>query len=353
MAKGVEDTVFYCFNRLTSANEVGGNPGAPAITPDQFHAFCADLQATRPNTMLTTSTHDTKRSEDVRARIALLSEIPSAWPEAVRRWSAMNERFRNNAMPDRNTEYLLYQTIVGAWPISAERLQRYMEKASREAKQQTSWISPNEEFEKALREFIANACGNDEFQNDVKQFVEPLIEPGRVTSLSQILLKLTCPGVPDIYQGMELWDLSLVDPDNRRPVDYSLRRRLLSEMDHLTIQQILAREEEGLPKMWVIRQALRTRRRYRQAFTSDGDYSPLTGSGSAADHFIAFARSGDIVVIVPRLVLSLDNSWGSTTLKIPPGSWNNQFTGARVTGGAVKLQEILNDFPVALLTCER
>lgn len=353
MAKGVEDTVFYCFNRLASANEVGGNPGAPAITPDQFHAFCADLQATRPNTMLTTSTHDTKRSEDVRARIALLSEIPSAWSEAVRRWSAMNERFRNNAMPDRNTEYLLYQTIVGAWPISAERLQRYMEKASREAKQQTSWISPNEEFEKALREFIANACGNDEFQNDVKQFVEPLIEPGRVTSLSQILLKLTCPGVPDIYQGMELWDLSLVDPDNRRPVDYSLRRRLLSEMDHLTIQQILAREEEGLPKMWVIRQALRTRRRYRQAFTSDGGYSPLTGSGSAADRFIAFARSGDIVVIVPRLVLSLDNSWGSTTLKIPPGSWNNQFTGARVTGGAVKLQEILNDFPVALLTCER
>ena len=149
MAKGVEDTVFYCFNRLTSANEVGGNPGNPAVSPEQFHDFCADLQATRPNTMLTTSTHDTKRSEDVRARIVLLSEIPEAWSEAVRRWSSMNEAFHSGGMPDRNMEYLLYQTMVGAWPISAERLQQYMEKASREAKQQTSWISPNEEFERA------------------------------------------------------------------------------------------------------------------------------------------------------------------------------------------------------------
>ena len=353
MAKGVEDTVFYCFNRLTSANEVGGNPGDPAISPKQFHDFCADLQATRPNTMLATSTHDTKRSEDVRARIALLSEIPDAWAEAVRRWSAMNEHFRSGAMPDRNMEYLLYQTMVGAWPISVERLQQYMEKASREAKQQTSWISPNEEFDKALREFIAKACDNNEFLNDLKQFVEPLIGPARVTSLSQILLKLTCPGVPDIYQGMELWDLSLVDPDNRRPVDYDLRRRLLSEVDHLTARQIREREEEGLPKLWVIRQALKTRRLYPHAFTSGGDYRPLKGEGRAAGNLLAFERTNDVVVIAPRLVLSLGDSWGSTTLTIRPGKWKNQFTRAPVSGGAVKLQELLSDFPVALLVREQ
>ena len=353
MAKGVEDTVFYCFNRLTSANEVGGNPGEPAISPAQFHDFCADLRATRPNTMLATSTHDTKRSEDVRARISLLSEIPDAWSDAVRRWSVMNEAFRRNAMPDRNTEYLLYQTMVGAWPISVERLQQYMEKASREAKQQTSWISPNEEFDKALHDFIAKACANNEFQNDVKQFVQPLIGPARVTSLAQILLKLTCPGVPDIYQGMELWDLSLVDPDNRRPVDYDLRRRLLSEIDFLTAAQIREREEEGLPKMWVIRQALKTRRARPQAFGSVGGYRPLKGAGSAADNLVAFERAGEVIVIVPRLVLSLNNSWGSTTLEIPSGAWKNQFTGTVIPGGTVKLQQALSEFPVSLLVREQ
>jgi (1->4)-alpha-D-glucan 1-alpha-D-glucosylmutase len=352
MAKGVEDTVFYCFNRLTSANEVGGNPGNPAVSLEQFHDFCADLQATRPNTMLTTSTHDTKRSEDVRARIVLLSEIPEAWSEAVRRWSAMNEAFHSGGMPDRNMEYLLYQTMVGAWPISAERLQQYMEKASREAKQQTSWISPNDEFERALREFIAKALNNDEFQNDMKQFVEPLIKPARVTSLSQTLLKLTCPGVPDIYQGMELWDLSLVDPDNRRPVDYDLRRRLLNEIDRLTAQQILEREEEGLPKMWVISQALKTRRMCPHAFTNSGDYRPLEACGSAARNIVAYERGGDVVVIVPRLVLSLGNSWGSTTLEIPQGKWKNQLTRTAVSGGEVKLEDTLSEFPVALLIRE-
>ena len=264
----------------------------------------------------------------------------------------MNEAFHSGGMPDRNMEYLLYQTMVGAWPISAERLQQYMEKASREAKQQTSWISPNDEFERALREFIAKALNNDEFQNNMKQFVEPLIKPARVTSLSQTLLKLTCPGVPDIYQGMELWDLSLVDPDNRRQVDYDLRRRLLNEIDRLTAQQILEREEEGLPKMWVISQALKTRRMCPHAFTNSGDYRPLEACGSAARNIVAYERGGDVVVIVPRLVLSLGNSWGSTTLEIPQGKWKNQLTRTAVSGGEVKLEDTLSEFPVALLIRE-
>ena len=260
MAKGVEDTAFYSFLRLVSLNEVGGDPGRFGVSPDDFHRACAETQKLQPSTMLATSTHDTKRSEDVRARISLLSEIPGVWAEAVRRWSAANSRYRNGEWPDRKTEYLLYQTLVGAWPISKERLIEYMRKAVREAKERTSWLNPNMPFEEALEAFINSVLDDGGFISDLEAFLVPLLPSARAISLSLTLLKLTAPGVPDIYQGTELWDLSLVDPDNRRPVDYRTRRRLLGEVDRMCADKIMARAEEGLPKLWVIRQALRTRK---------------------------------------------------------------------------------------------
>ena len=217
MAKGVEDTAFYVYNRLVALNEVGGDPGRFAIGPETFHAATAEAAATHPAGMLTTSTHDTKRSEDVRARLTLLSEIPTEWTAAVLRWSALNSRHRRGDLPDRNTEYLLYQTLVGAHPIGLDRLQQYLEKAVREAKTHTSWTAVDEGYERALREFVERALADPEFTAALEGFVRPLIGPGRVNSLAWKLLALTAPGVPDLYQGSELWDLSLVDPDNRRP----------------------------------------------------------------------------------------------------------------------------------------
>ncbi|HEY7850573.1 MAG TPA: malto-oligosyltrehalose synthase, partial [Ktedonobacterales bacterium] len=208
MAKGAEDTACYCYNRLVALNEVGGDPGVFGRSVDAFHAFCAATQERWPQTMLTTSTHDTKRSEDVRARLSLLSELPERWGEAVRRWSARNERLRTGDAPDRNAEYLLYQTLVGAWPIEQARVSEYMLKAAREARQQTSWTAPNAEYEQALQAFIAGALADEEFTDDLRALVDGLTTPGWITSLAQTLLKLTAPGVPDIYQGCDLWDMS-------------------------------------------------------------------------------------------------------------------------------------------------
>ena len=234
MAKSVEDTAFYNFHRLISLNEVGGDPGHFGLSIDEFHAACSEAQRRWPTAMLASSTHDTKRSEDVRARINLLSEIPDRWSAAVNRWAELNHRYRRDDLPDRNAEYLLYQTLVGAWPIETDRIVAYMEKASREAKTHTSWTHPNPVYEDALRAFIQGILNHPPFTTDLEGFVKPLVEPGRINSLAQTLLKLTAPGVPDFYQGTELWDLSLVDPDNRRPVDYQKRRRLLAKMKDMT-----------------------------------------------------------------------------------------------------------------------
>ena len=252
MAKGVEDTTFYCYNRFVSLNEVGGDPACFGISPEAFHDYCKSTHTSIPHTMLASSTHDTKRSEDVRARLALLSEIPNEWKAAVDGWAENNAQHKKNGAPDRNTEYLLYQTMLGAWPIAPDRLLPYIEKASREAKQQTSWLAPNEEFEHATRAFIEALYNDPKFLKQFESFVTRLVEPGRINSLSQVLLKFTSPGVPDSYQGSELWDLSLVDPDNRRPVDYQLRRKLLCELQKLTVEKIWNRIDEGLPKMWTI-----------------------------------------------------------------------------------------------------
>ena len=352
MAKGVEDTAFYCYNRLSSANEVGGDPGDPVVNLAAFHSYCERTQAYWPETMLTLSTHDTKRSEDVRSRIHLLSEIPDEWELAVERWSTLNQPFRTGDYPDRNTEYLIYQTMVGAWPIALDRLSQYMSKATREAKRVTSWINPNEQFDAALSLFLEKISAHQAFLSDLESFVKPLITPGRVSSLAQVLLKMTAPGVPDLYQGSELWDLSLVDPDNRRPVDYSLRRKLLSEVPSLNPAEIWERQDEGLPKLWLTHQCLRIRRQYPAPFGAGRTYTPVNAEGERADHVIAHIRGGMIAVVAPRLPLSLRGDWRNTTVKLPRGRWHNQLTSESWKGGSISVQNLLVQFPVALLVHE-
>ncbi len=352
MAKGVEDTLFYCYVRLAALNEVGGDPSHFGVSPDEFHRACGDALAHWPEAMLAGSTHDTKRSEDVRARLYLLSEMPAAWGDAVRRWSTLAAPYRTGDIPDRNTEYLLYQTLVGAWPISEERVGAYMEKATREAKRQTSWTSPNAAFEDAMRNLLRGLFGDADFMREIEKFAQTLVEPGRVNSLSQTLLRMTAPGVPDIYQGTELWDLSLVDPDNRRKVDFEWRRKLLAGIETLGAEEILKRGDDGLPKLWVIRQCLRTRRLRAESFGAKGTYTPLWATGSKSLHVIAFQRGGDIAAIAPRLTATLAGNWGSTFVEIPEGAWRNQFTGEVTAGGKVELGSLLARFPVALLVRE-
>ena len=352
MAKGVEDTLFYCFNRLAALNEVGGDPSHFGVSADDFHRCCGDALAHWPDAMLAGSTHDTKRSEDVRARLYALSEMPAAWGDAVRRWTTLAAPYRTDGLPDRNTEYLLYQTMVGAWPISEERLRVYMEKATREAKRQTSWTSPNAAFEDALHKLVGGLFGDADFMREIDEFVETLAGPGRVNSLSQTLLRMTAPGVPDIYQGTELWDLSLVDPDNRRPVDFDLRRKLLAGIEALSVEDIAGRGNDGLPKLWVIRQCLRARRLRAESFGANGTYTPLWATGSKAQHVVAFQRGGDIAAIAPRLTAALDGKWESTFIEIPEGAWTNQFTGDVAIGGKLELANLLARFPVALLVRE-
>jgi (1->4)-alpha-D-glucan 1-alpha-D-glucosylmutase len=350
MAKGVEDTTFYSYNRLVSLNEVGGDPGRIGLTLDEFHRECVYKQERWPRAMLASSTHDTKRSEDVRARIHLLAEIPERWSDAVRRWAKLNEERRRGALPDRNAEYLFYQTLVGAWPIEPDRMAAYMEKASREAKMHTSWTEPNEAYDSALRSFVQTTMTDHGFRSDLERFVAPLIEPGRINSLAQTLIKLTAPGVPDFYQGSELWDLSLVDPDNRRPVDYDLRRRLLSQLDPATPEQIWERIDEGLPKLWVTREVLRLKQTKGLCAVQDS-YRPLKANGAKADHVVAFARGDRAVTVAPRLPIRLGGSWSQTSMTLPPGRWLSNLTG-EFFSGHVALREVLARFPVAFLSRE-
>jgi (1->4)-alpha-D-glucan 1-alpha-D-glucosylmutase len=360
MAKGVEDTAFYCYNRLAAMCEVGGNPGSNGLSVEQFHAYNTKMQATHPHTMVTLSTHDTKRSDDVRARLAVLSEIPAKFGTALNRWSRMNNDLRadlfgggHGDMPDRNTEYLLYQTLIGAWPITVERMQEYMLKAAREAKQKTTWTANNTQFEDALHKFIEAAMQHPPFVTDLEQFVETVKDAGRVNSLAQTLMKHTAPGVPDLYQGAEVWDLSLVDPDNRRPVDYRLRAKLLHEVKRMPAAKaatdVMRRADEGLPKLWTIHQALCLRRERPESFGAEAAYTPLKVEGKKAAHAIAYLRGESVATVVPRLVSRLDGKWGQTATELPQGEWTNRLTGARVGGGKVALSDLLRDFPVALL----
>jgi (1->4)-alpha-D-glucan 1-alpha-D-glucosylmutase len=349
-AKGIEDTAFYCFNRFIALNEVGGDPGQFGVSVESFHRTMAQAAGLRPHAMLSTSTHDTKRSEDVRARLSLLSEIPEEWARAVKRWAAHNEQYRKNGIPDRNTEYLLYQTLVGAWPIDWERLGPFLEKSVREAKVHTSWTRPNGGYEEAVKDFGARILQDGDFRRDLETFTRPLIHPGRINSLSQLLVKLTAPGVPDIYQGMEIWNLSLVDPDNRRPVDFSLLRGLLAGLDRMTVEEIMTRMDDGLPKLWVLRKGLELRKE-RTSLFAQGDYQPMDVHGEKKEQAAAFVRGGKVLTLVPRFVLRDSRNWENTMLDFPKGRWRNRLTGdffERET----PLQEILSRFPVALLAKE-
>lgn len=351
MAKGVEDTAFYSYYRLASLNEVGGDPSRMGVSVEEFHKWCCETQASMPYTLLATSTHDTKRSEDVRARINLLSEIPQAWKDAAARWSALNGKYRSGEMPDRKSEYLLYQTLVGCWPISVERLNHYMLKAAREGKERTSWIEPNAEYEEALKKFVDGVLSDTAFIADLEGFLSTLLAPAGTSSLALTLLRLTAPGIPDTFQGMELFGYFLVDPDNRQPVDYELRKRLLAELNGMSAEQITARANEGLTKLWVVRQALHARAQYPHCFDANGDYRALWPAGPRAACLVAYQRGADVVVAVPRLLMSCSD-WENTHLDIPEGLWTNQMTGEQIQGGRTDAGPLLRRFPVALLTKE-
>ncbi|MBV8816759.1 MAG: hypothetical protein JO022_00305 [Acidobacteriaceae bacterium] len=232
-------------------------------------------------------------------------------------------------------------------------MSNYMEKSSREAKTHTSWTEKNTKYDEALQAFIGAAYADEEFLHDMEAFTAPLIWPGRVNALAQALLRMTAPGIPDQYQGSEIWDLSLVDPDNRRPVDYDVRRKLLCEMQKLSVAEVLSRADEGLPKLLVTHKTLTLRRDCPQAFGPKGVYAPLRARGSAEDHVLAFERGGEVAIVVPRLVLKLNGKWDDTEVELAKGSWRNVFTDEQVEGGAVRLERLFASFPVALLTRDK
>jgi (1->4)-alpha-D-glucan 1-alpha-D-glucosylmutase len=380
-AKGYEDTALYRFNRLVSLNEVGADPSRYGIPLAVFHAAMADRQRSYPHGLSATSTHDTKRGEDVRARINVLSEIPGEWRRRVALWQKLNRKHRtmvdSRPTPGANTEYLIYQTLIGAWPISVERLRAYLSKAIHETKSHTSWINPNVRYDDAIARFaeaILDPARSSPFLEDFAVFQAWVAHFGVFNSLAQTLVKITAPGVPDFYQGSELWDLNLVDPDNRRPVDWQLRRDMLDEltgaMEQVSDRAAFARElmkakEDGRAKLYLIREALACRRAYAPLFR-EGEYRPLEAQGTLAEHILGFARVAKEAValtIVPRLLarrgieeLPLGETyWGDETrLLVPPEVGPrlvNRLTGERlaVDRGALSLADVFASFPVALL----
>ena len=358
MAKGVEDTAFYCFNRLTAMNEVGADPAVNGLSIEEFHAYCAKMQATHPLTMTTLSTHDTKRSEDVRARLAVLSEIPDSFATAIARWSEHSAHHRDADVLDRGTEHFYYQTLIGAWPTAhpgpdfTDRIKAYMQKAMREAKEHTTWVANNKPYEDALNAFIEKTLADVNFVSEVDTFIRGIRQAGWTNSLAQTLLKYTAPGVPDLYQGNEVWDLSLVDPDNRRPVDYDLRRAMLSDMHTLSVSGIMERMDDGLPKMHTIHRALTTRRERPEWFGETAGYTAIVATGKKADHCIAYQRGTSVVTVVPRWSMILNNDWENTAIELPSGGWINRLTGEHLKAGKTLVANLLREFPVALLTQE-
>ncbi len=396
MAKGMEDTAFYRFNRFVSLNEVGGDPGRFGFALSAFHRTNSEAAKNWPHTMIASATHDTKRGEDIRARLNVLSEIPDEWRDTVNRWSQINAGkktcIEDIPAPSGNDEYLLYQTLVGAWPGEnvpekdfAERVAEFMLKAVREAKVNTSWTEPNEAYEQALKQFVFGVLEQHDdsaFFDDLRRFARRIAFFGRINSLAQTLLKLTSPGMPDCYQGSELWDLNLVDPDNRRPGDFNLRRGILADLkakfgnkQKYTTElfaELLADNEPGAMKLFLIWRVLNFRKIHREIFDL-GDYQPLSASGSKEKHICAFARqwnNGAIVAVVPRLVLGLTGgaeaqptgrNWEGTKLFLPPAfaqrSLRNVITGEEIetfgegTGTILDMSKAFKLFPVALFEC--
>lgn len=393
-AKGIEDTAFYTYNRFISLNEVGGEPGRFGWPPERVHDYLAERMATSPGGLSPLSTHDTKRSEDVRARLNVLSEIPGEWTDRIGRWSHLNSRHRteleDGAAPDANEEYLIYQTVVGVWPSPAPsrapspdfvaRIQAYVKKAMCEAKVHSSWINPDPDYEAAIAKFvdgILNPAESADFLKDLRQFVDRIGFFGRINSLAQTMIRCTAPGVPDTYQGAEGWDFSLVDPDNRRPVDYAARQAWLRDLDSdaggdgrttARLAQNLTHDlADPRVKIFTVSRALRCRRDRSELFAS-GDYTPVKAAGDKADHAFCFLRQrGDqaALVLVPRLSVGLvpkadmpptgQPVWGETVIQLPEEfhgvRWENALTGESIamSGLQLRVADVLGTFPVALL----
>ena len=398
MAKGLEDTAFYIFNRLVALNEVGGEPQHFGTTPEKFHRTNEHNAKCWPHTMLASSTHDTKRAEDTRARIAALSELPGEWRRALRAWSAANRKHKTvvdgEQAPDANEEYLIYQILLGTWPVESvsgengaavarssfgsmtpedhatyvSRIQEYMTKAIKEAKVNSSWIQPHDTWDEAVRKFIAALLKRGKAANPFVKAFTPLAEQvarlGMINSLSQTVLKLTVPGVPDIYQGCERWDYSLVDPDNRRPVDYARHREMLASLQGTDPRALLETWPDGRVKMLVVHALLRYRREHAELF-QNGGYRALTVTGKHADSVVAFVRgpadAPSLLVVVPRLSSRVGNppvgeAWGNTAFALEEGGaggpWRDLLTGQRISldlAASVLVAEVLADFPCAVL----
>ncbi|MCU1546811.1 MAG: treY [Homoserinimonas sp.] len=338
MAKGVEDTAFYRFSRLTSLNEVGADPAEFAIDVAEFHARQQRRQSTLPASLTTLSTHDTKRGEDVRARISVIAEIPHEWETTLAR---LRDRVH---LGDPPFERLLWEAIVGAWPASRDRLHSYAEKAAREAGTSTQWTAPNQKFETALHDLIDSVFDDDITRSIVERFVQRVRPPGWSNSLAAKLIQITAPGVPDVYQGSELWETSLVDPDNRRPVDFGTRRELLSRIDDGWLPPV---DEVGAAKLLVTSRALRQRREHPSWFSR---YLPVPAFGSGARHVVAFDR-GEVITVATRLPigLAMGGGWGDTTIMTPGRDFVDAMTGEHHRGGTVQVADILRRYPVALL----
>lgn len=398
MAKGVEDTAFYVYNRFVSLNEVGGSVRSFGVSLDTFDQDNQGRLKHSPDSMLATSTHDTKRSEDVRSRLNVLSEMPRDWSYAVHRWRRMNARWKRELAdgrlaPDANEEYLFYQTILGAWPwhiegpgqqqAFLERIQRYAKKALSEAKINMSWINPDQEYLDAVNDFLTGILAPDsegrssQFVRAIQDLMPRLRVHGAINSLAQLILKIASPGVADFYQGMELWDLSLVDPDNRHPVDYGLRSRLLDDLLTMEREQgavavcreVLRDLSDGRIKLWATHRGLTARKRLHDLFRH-GEYLPLRATGPSQENVIAFLRrlpdsKGRLLAAVPRFSCTLMQSrpelplgdvWGKTRLALPePGRYRNIFTNETIAteeGSSIPLNSLFAAFPVALLTEE-
>ena len=375
VAKGVEDTAFYRYHRLIAVNEVGNNPKDFGFSLKAFHAASEDRAKSWPFTMLATSTHDTKRSEDVRARLGVLSEFASAWRFVLRRWSVITRSHRSEiggeSAPSRGDEYLYYQALIGIWPGSSmeelrERLTAYMLKAAREAKLRTSWINPDAEYEAALERFVVQSLGNSLFVKDVNDMVGRLSRLGMLVGLSQALLKVASPGVPDYYQGTELWDFSLVDPDNRRPVDFETRKKYLDGLEGASPTELLENLADGRAKLHVIRKGLALRKSLKSLFHG-AQYLPLHADAGREENICAFALHGPagcVVAVAPRLFAGLmrpdelaplgSSAWGDSRLTLPEAmSLENVLTGERHKGDKLRVADLLSTFPVALLVAER
>jgi (1->4)-alpha-D-glucan 1-alpha-D-glucosylmutase len=397
MAKGAEDTAFYRYYPLASLNEVGGDPDTFGFTPEKFHRKNLLRLRRWPRALLATSTHDTKRSEDVRARINVLSEIPVKWYEAIRRWNHINQAKKGTVdgveTPDRNAEYLLYQTLVGAWPFQGrrdpdyagfvQRIQAYMDKALKEAKVNTSWINPNEEYDRAVRGFIEavlDPIAQNTFLDDFVEFVSSIATAGMYNSLSQVLLKIASPGTPDFFQGSESWNFSLVDPDNRRPVDFHKRRTdMTAILDRHTesladlVADLLRTPQDGRIKMYVTMCALRYRRSHPDLFET-GSYHPIDARGTRKQHIVAFARKlnkRSVLIAAGRFFLGLKvqarlpigrDAWEETFLPIPQGllatTYKDILSGTslapeqRRKTWQLPLAEVFAHLPVALVEAD-